>query len=215
MKTKQLFLIVAASLSMAMASCSNSGSSNPGKEYAPQMYHTIAYDPYSSIGDTSSEYYNVNIYNANSTGARGKVVSNMRRPVTGTITRKAYTGMVKNSLASNIYIDPFAPDSLALAGRELKNPILKTEAVMKEGEVLYLRYCSPCHGAEGNGQGKVADKYKGVPAYNAGLVAKVSGGHIFHVITHGKGRMWPHGPLVNPDDRWKIVHYVQKLQKQK
>jgi hypothetical protein len=217
MKARYLFLFVGASLSLFLASCSDSThvSTKPGVEFAPQMYHTIPYDPYSTVVDTVSEYYNMNIYNANSTGARGAVVSNMRKPVTGTITRKAYSGMAKGSLASHIYIDPYAADSLDLAGRSLKNPILKTEAVMKEGEVLYLRYCSPCHGVAGDGGGKVAEQYKGVPAYNSGRVSTVSGGHIFHVITYGKGRMWPHGPLVNPEDRWKIVHYVQKLQKQK
>ena len=37
-------------------------------------------------------------------------------------------------------------------------------------------------------------------------------GHIFHVITYGKGRMWPHASQVNPEERWKIVHYVHRLQ---
>jgi mono/diheme cytochrome c family protein len=215
MNTSKIFFLALIVCASALTACNMGGKTKPGVEFAPQMYHTIAYDPYSTVVDTANEYYNMNIFNANSDGKRGVVVSNMRRPVTGTITRKAYSGMMKGELASQIYIDPYAPDSLELAGRELKNPILKSDDVMKEGEVLYLRYCSSCHGAEGNGQGKVADKYKGVPAYNTGLVAKVSGGHIFHVITHGKGRMWPHGPLVNPEERWKIVHYVQKLQKQK
>lgn len=195
-------------------SCSKSPEST-GTEYAPQMYHTIAYDPYSSVTDTSSEYYNVNTYNRDGSGVReGKIVSNMRRPVAGTIARKMYSGQARTELAATLYIDPFHPDSVDQAGRELKNPIALTPEILKEGEALYGRYCSACHGANGKGDGKVAEQYKGVPAYNAGRVAKVSGGHIFHVITHGKGRMWPHGPLVNPEDRWKIVHFVQTLQKQ-
>jgi len=37
--------------------------------------------------------------------------------------------------------------------------------------------------------------------------------NIFHVITHGKGRMWAHGSQVTPEERWKIAHYIHKLQK--
>jgi mono/diheme cytochrome c family protein len=208
-----LFILAAVALA-GFSSCSKDSQST-GTEYAPQMYHTIAYEPYSSVVDTSSEYYNVSTYNNNSQGKRGVVVSNMRRPVTGTIARKMYAGTPRTEIASTLYMDPYLADSLDLAGRELKNPIALTPEVLKEGEAAYLRYCSACHGANGQGNGKVAEQYKGVPSYNAGRVAKVSGGHIYHVITYGKGRMWPHGPLVNPEDRWKIVHFVQTLQKQK
>jgi hypothetical protein len=39
-------------------------------------------------------------------------------------------------------------------------------------------------------------------------------GHIWHTITFGRNRMWPHASQINPDDRWKIVLYVQTLQNQ-
>ena len=63
------------------------------------------------------------------------------------------------------------------------------------------------------GDGLVGQKIAGVPAYNSRAVQNVPEGHIFHVITHGKGRMWPHGSQVSIEDRWKIVRYVQVLQK--
>ena len=40
-------------------------------------------------------------------------------------------------------------------------------------------------------------------------------GHIYHVITYGIRRMWPHASQVNPEERWKIVHYVHRLQLEK
>jgi mono/diheme cytochrome c family protein len=118
--------------------------------------------------------------------------------------------MVKGSLAQKLYLYDIPADSLDYAARTLSNPIPSSEKVVEEGKVLYGRYCQSCHGEGGLGDGKVADQYKGV----ANLVAKakvVSDGHIFHVITHGKGRMWPHGSQVNPDERWKIVHFVKSL----
>ena len=56
--------------------------------------------------------------------------------------------------------------------------------------------------------------YKGIPKYNAKALRGLSEGHIFHVITHGKGRMYPHASQVSPEERWKIVRYVQVLQQQ-
>lgn len=174
----------------------------PGLEYAPQMYHAIAFEPFSQVTDTTSEFYNT--INVNGNGL------NMRRPANGSIARKHYSGMVKGELARELYLYNIPADSLDYAAKVLVNPISLSPETLEEGKILYGRYCQACHGAGGEGDGKVADQYKGV----ANLVAKakvVSEGHIFHVITHGKGRMWPHGSQVNPDERWKIVHYVKSL----
>ena len=89
-----------------------------------------------------------------------------------------------------------------------------SEEVLKEAKVLYDRYCVHCHGDKGMGDGSVGKVYKGVTAYNSRSVKDKPEGHIFHVITHGKGRMWGHGSQISIEDRWKIVKYVQTLQKQ-
>jgi len=96
----------------------------------------------------------------------------------------------------------------------IKNPLASTEEVLKEGKVLYTRYCIHCHGEKGMGDGLVGIAYKGVTAYNSRAVKNRSEGEIFHAITHGKGRMWAHGSQVSIENRWKIVKYVQTLQKQ-
>ncbi|MBD0260336.1 MAG: cytochrome c, partial [Cytophagales bacterium] len=62
------------------------------------------------------------------------------------------------------------------------------------------------------GDGPVGKVYKGVPNYSVGRYKEMNDGHIFHVITYGRGRMWPHGTQILPPDRWKIVHYVHQLQ---
>ncbi|MFN9501307.1 MAG: c-type cytochrome, partial [Chryseotalea sp.] len=41
----------------------------------------------------------------------------------------------------------------------------------------------------------------------------ITEGHIFHVITHGKGLMWAHGSQISPEDRWTFAKYVKALQK--
>ncbi|NJK82627.1 MAG: cytochrome c, partial [Saprospiraceae bacterium] len=84
--------------------------------------------------------------------------------------------------------------------------------VLAEGQVLYTRYCAHCHGADGGGQGPVAQQYPGVANLKGVAYQTLAPGHIYWVITHGKGRMWPHGFLVDSPDRWKIVNYVLQLQ---
>jgi mono/diheme cytochrome c family protein len=86
--------------------------------------------------------------------------------------------------------------------------------VIREGEILYTRFCTHCHGQEGFGDGKVGKVFLGVPAYTSASIIDKPGGHIFHVITHGIRRMGSHASQLSPEERWKIVRYVQVLQQQ-
>ncbi|MGB3619231.1 MAG: cytochrome c [Catalinimonas sp.] len=190
------YLLLPAVVLFAVAACNQADRTDPGIEYAPQMYHSIPYEPLSQAGP--------NDFNAAGT--------NVRYPVQGTVPRRAWTGQYRTELASDIMVYDIHPDSAQQAGRELKNPVALTDETLTEGKVLYLRYCSACHGDEGKGQGKVAAQYKGVPSYNSGSVKNLPEGHIYHVITYGIRRMWPHGTQMDPQERWKIVHYVQTLQ---
>ncbi|PVY41661.1 c-type cytochrome [Pontibacter virosus] len=166
-----------------LVACSNE--KDPGLEFAPDMYHSIPLDPYSQVKE--------NLYNPGG--------MNMREPAQGTVAR--------GKMGYNMYL---SKDEAEVAGVELKNPLEKNELNLAEGQVLYTRFCAPCHGDQGDGQGLVGQKFKGVPSYSAGRVATLPEGHIYHVIANGRGRMLPHGSQVNPTERWKIVMYVQQLQ---
>ena len=164
-----------------------------GMEYAPQMYYSAAYEHYSQ-----GEY---NPYNEGG--------SNMRQPVVGTVSRQA--GSEKGLILELMYNYPIAKDCVVIAEKLLRNPIPMNKTTLAEGKVLYTKYCTPCHGAEGNGQGLVGLKYGGVANFNAGNLKATPSGHYYHTITMGKGRMWSHASQVLPADRWKIVHYVNQL----
>ena len=184
---------------------------HPGREYAPQMYHSVPYEPLSQIKDKSAgrwltsraegegEFYNSNPLNPHE--------MTMRLPVPGTVRRKRQ--------GEGHYLPYRLPkDSLAAAARLIKSPLDSTESVIASGKLLYQRFCRHCHGDQGGGDGPVGKVYKGVTAYNSRAVQNAPEGHIFHVITHGKGRMQAHGSQISYLDRWKIVRYVQTLQKQ-
>jgi mono/diheme cytochrome c family protein len=194
---------------LALAGCS-AGGDNPGREYAPNMYHSVAYEPLSQITDPDAgrwvtstvypdghaEYYNTNILNVHK--------MNMREPAPHTVKRNAHGWLP--------YRVP--KDSLAQANA-YTNPLEESPALMASGKALFEIYCDHCHGAKGEGgeTGKVGAVFAGVPAYKSDALINMTEGHIFHVITHGKGRMGAHGSQVSAEDRWKIAKYVKSLQK--
>ena len=213
MRTLKFYLPIVAIAVLTWA-CTGAKDDNTGVEYAPNMYHSPAYEPLSQVVEEGHREYNSTPYN----DYKGEKKINMRLPVAGTVQRQFFSS-VKNDTISEankmLLIYDLHKDSIDLAARTLKNPVAldSNGLVLGEGKKLYLQYCSPCHGQQGKGDGKVGAVYKGVPNYSTGRYTTLTEGHIFHTITHGKGRMWAHKSQINPEDRWKIVHYVQQLQK--
>ncbi|MFC3812312.1 c-type cytochrome [Lacihabitans lacunae] len=198
MKNKSLRIyILLLSVGAFLSSCS--GPNDTGWEYAPNMYNSIGYESQSQIEKN----------------AINPLGLNMREPVKGTISRRNYkTSFVQDdsSVVNDLMIYNIDQNGLQVAEATLKNPIPWSESVEDQGKVLYEKNCQHCHGAGGAGDGKVGAVYKGVPNYASDAYKNMNDGHIFHVITFGKGRMWPHGAQVTPEERWKIVHYVHRLQ---
>jgi len=202
-----ILLIAGISSATFLAGC-KAGGDNPGKEYAPNMYHSVAYEPLSQITDKDAgawvnsldngrgEYYNSNEYNP--------YKMNMRIPAANTVRR--------NSKGWLPYRGTNDTTGLRLADRYV-NPLEESPAILDQGKVLYESNCKHCHGVKGGGDGKVADKYPGVANLNSDAIKGVTEGHIFHVITYGKGLMGAHGSQVSEEDRWKIARYVKQLQK--
>ncbi|WP_234462400.1 c-type cytochrome [Adhaeribacter terrigena] len=160
-------------------------SNDPGTEYAPQMYNSI---PYESLKQEEANKYNPGGLN-------------MRVPARNTIAR-----------GKMAFVDHTADSSnMDVMGAGLVNPIRPNETVLEEGKILYNRMCSACHGEGGAGDGLVAPKFKGVANLTSGAIKAKPIGHIYQVITKGKGRMMPHNTQVNPEERWKIAMYVKQV----
>lgn len=90
-----------------------------------------------------------------------------------------------------------------------------TDDVLQVGQKNYGIYCAVCHGTNGGGDGKVAEKMLVKPRNLISADAKTySDGRIYHAITAGRGVMRPYeSQIPDPDVRWKIVNYVRSLQK--
>src|SRR5688500_18925292 len=154
-------LMIGVSAAAVLTSC-GAGGEDQGTEYAPNMYHSVAYEPYTQITDEDAgrwltsidypapegeqghaEFYNSNRFNP--------FRMNMRDPAPNTVKRNAQGWLP--------YRLPNDAEGLRLAGL-LKNPLDSSAAVLADGKALYEMYCDHCHGPKGEGNGKVAE---GVP----------------------------------------------------
>lgn len=188
------------------------GGDNPGREYAANMYHSVAYEPLSQVVDEEAgtwvnsldngrgEYFNSNKYNPHR--------MNMREPAPHTVKRNPQGWLPYRQVR-------VSKDSVDIVVAGMKNPLDSTKEIVEQGKALYESYCKHCHGVKGMGDGKVADKYAGVANLKGDSYLVMSEPHIFQVITNGAGLMAAHGSQILPEDRWKIAKYVKALQKQK
>jgi mono/diheme cytochrome c family protein len=83
------------------------------------------------------------------------------------------------------------------------------------GRNTYEIYCKICHGEQGNGDGKVAEKMAVKPRNLMSDEAKsYTDGRIYHAITAGKGVMGSYASQITDSKRrWAVVNYVRSMQK--
>ncbi len=192
MKVKKYTLLALGSVAIAaasfMSSCMQEDPDSPGWEYMPDMYRSPA-------PEANGIYIS---------SAWPDSLSN-RMPAPGSIPR----GWV-----------PFpydaTPSGDSLASMFWKSPHKQnSDSIEAEGKFLYERYCIYCHGAKGDGTGPLVEsgKFPNPPTSYIALHDKgqLTGGHIYHVITYGKGVMGSHATQLSPEERWNVISYVQRL----
>ncbi len=177
-------------------------------EYAPNMVETPGYES----------------HDANPNFADGMT---LRQPPEGTVARgvqalavdgeflKVGSEWVDMRPEDQARWDRFAPswDFQKLSAGAQKR-------ILTRGAEVFRNVCSVCHGPAGTGGSLVTPR--GVPLPPSLLDAKVlplTDGHLFHVITFGKGaitsgkgNMAAHANHVSREDRWNVIRYIRKLQ---
>jgi mono/diheme cytochrome c family protein len=181
---KKYYIVFLFALSAGLSGCYHD-KEDPGYEYAPQMYYPVAYDP-----DKPNPVF-----------ADGKTA---QKPPEGSIPRGFET-----------FDYPNTPEAYERAGAELKNPVPLNDKTLAEGKQLFQNMCSHCHGMEGKADGAIvaAGKFPPPPAYNSDKLKDLPEGKMFFSITYGKNLMGPHASILSKEERWKIIHYIQTLQK--
>jgi mono/diheme cytochrome c family protein len=157
--------------------------SAPNYQYFPNMYESVGYETYSE----SDAFKN---------GKEGQL------PAEGTINRGFEPYEYENSTAG-----------YELAKANLKSPLDSLDRNSEKGKELYEIYCISCHGAAGDGKGKLVEreKFLGVPSYKDRVITE---GSIFHVETYGLNAMGSHANQLSAHERWLVADYVLKLKSQ-
>jgi hypothetical protein len=125
--------------------------------------------------------------------------SGMLVPVPGTVAR--------NSMP---YQFSGQPDS---AGKSLINPIPVSIESLKKGEIKFDVYCSPCHGFNGDGAGRLNGQFPNPPTLHSDKVRKWTDARIFAVITEGQNVMPSYASQLTVDERWTVINYIRALQR--
>jgi len=176
-------------ITAAMVISSCSDKRSTGWEYAPNMYEHLAYDP-----DQKNDNFK-----------DGKTA---QLPPAGTTP----VGFVR-------FDYPNTKAGYELAGTEVKSPLPQTPENLAEGKQLFIAFCSPCHGPEGQGDGLVvAHGFPAPPSYSKGVSSRggnmkdLTDGKIYHTITYGVNAMGSYASQLDPTERWKVVSYIHHLQ---
>lgn len=164
-----------------------------GLEYFPDM-------AYSKAAETQNAYPDL----------PGQMTQ--QQPVPGTLHREQSLLQFSadeegRKSAGEELINPFSPSSD-------RNPV-EDEVTAGRGRVLYTRFCQPCHGASGEGDGSVVRRgYPPPPSLHRATALEYLDGELFHIISYGTGNMPAYRSQIPLEERWKIVRYLRELQGQ-
>lgn len=165
---------------IAMAATSCHNTSKPNYQYMPNMYESTAYETYAE----SDAFKN---------GKEGQL------PPDGTIRR-----------GFEVYEYPNTTAGYEAAKASLVSPLKPEEKDMEKAKALFDVYCAICHGAAGDGKGKLVkqEKFLGVPSYKDRVITE---GSVFHVETYGLNAMGSHANQLSTHERWLVAAYVMEL----
>jgi mono/diheme cytochrome c family protein len=104
-----------------------------------------------------------------------------------------------------------APD----VARKVENPVPATPENLQAAQQLYKDNCTLCHGDKGKGDG-LASGTSPVPPANFTddkLMSIETDGSLFWKLSEGKGTMPAWKDTLSEKERWELVNYMRKLNK--
>lgn len=110
-----------------------------------------------------------------------------------------------------------APSAELNSSPDLKAIFTPSPENIAQGQALYKVHCIACHGDSANGNGPAAVALTPKPRNFLDAAAKYTRGHeprdLFTTLTEGNPgtAMAGFGPILKPEERWAIVHYLTSL----
>lgn len=208
-----------------MYACSPAEGDYPGRDYVPDMKHSIAYE---------SNYYDYYSYNTWGSEKEYHSYANPRKPVDRTIPRGYAGAAQKGELIDSdgqrrvdyerspngfvpYYYEDTEEDRTRATEEITLNPFPISDEGLEKGKMLYDINCGICHGEEGNGLGYLVREDGGVyPAQPANLISDefiaATPGRFYHSIMYGKNVMGAYKDKLSYKERWDVIHYIRSLQ---
>ncbi len=128
-------------------------------------------------------------------------------------TRNMFTSpVVQPQVAPRVPVeDTIAVDGIQILDKissiDLPNPLPNTPEVLQEGAWLYGVYCAVCHGADGKGDGQIAEHFRRMPSMPS--IQNRTDGLIYAIIREGGANMPEFADTMSVDERWALVHFIR------
>ncbi|HEY3444981.1 MAG TPA: cytochrome c [Myxococcales bacterium] len=125
----------------------------------------------------------------------------LRPPVPGTVPRERRLGtseLVEGRTASGAAVE--------------RIPVPLTREAVEKGRAHFEVLCATCHGLLGTGDSVVARKMSLRPPPSLHDFRDKPPGFFYGVVTRGFGFMPSYADLLDVEQRWQVVAYVQALQ---
>ncbi|MBL7740591.1 MAG: cytochrome c [Chitinophagaceae bacterium] len=91
-----------------------------------------------------------------------------------------------SALALSFFLQQDDPWIVPERYQKLKNPVVADEASINSGKEIYISYCRSCHGMDGKGSGKRAEKLNTTPSdFTSAAFQKQSDGALLYKIYVG------------------------------
>lgn len=240
MKNLKYILYSVAAVSL-LYSCTPAGGNYAGKEYMPDMAHSVGFEYQSYANYSRNNWDSASVINR-------KFLSRPLNPAVGTIPR-GYAGFsfaspeaydsIMNILRGGNQLNAIAvpvngkvpyhyadtEEERIRASKDIVgNPFPISEAGLARGKELYNIYCGICHGEKGDGAGYLvrdANPAKGDPggAYPAAPANFMldtfyisTNGRFYHAIMYGKNVMGGYAEKLSFEERWQVIHYIRSMQ---
>ena len=118
-------------------------------------------------------------------------------------------GSLQNGVMSEI------KQNVTIGGKDVKNPVAKSDAVIKEGAEHFQHHCQICHGLDGHNTGvPFADKMD-PPVADLGSkdVQGYTDGQLKWIIENGIGPSGMPGwkGILTDEEMWHMVWYIRNL----
>ena len=118
-------------------------------------------------------------------------------------------GKVENKLIKGV------KKTITIGDKDVKNPVVYSDAAVKEGGFHFQHHCQICHGYDGHATGvPFAEKMSPpVPDLSTKDIQDYTDGQLHFIVTNG---IEPSGMpawkgILDDDEMWKIVHYIRHL----